>query len=216
MRARTLILVFLAIILAGGTAFLARNFLARERETIVQEQAPLKVQAPAKSVLVAKVDLKRGQILRPEDTVWQIWPEGGLDRNYIVLGGPPVPARTPESFAGYVVRNPITGQGSKDPKLDEWSTDDLGRLPGLKFQRTLWVCDIAGGPQHYAATNPGSTPLGLEEAHRELKISPAEFDEVAAELGRTLDFFKVPEREKEEVLAAFAAHKGEVTEGYSQ
>ena len=63
MRARTLILVFLAIILAGGTAFLARNFLARERETIVQEQAPLKVQAPAKSVLVAKVDLKRGQIL---------------------------------------------------------------------------------------------------------------------------------------------------------
>ena len=46
----------------------------------------------------------------------------------------------------------------------------------------------------------GSTQLGLEEAHRELKISPAEFDEVAAELGRTLDFFEVPEREKEEVL----------------
>ncbi len=108
MRARTLILVFLAIILAGGTALLARNFLARERETIVQEQAPLKVQTPAKSVLVAKADVKRGQILRPEDTVWQVWPEGGLDRNYIVLGGPPVPARTPESFAGYVARNPIT------------------------------------------------------------------------------------------------------------
>jgi hemoglobin len=49
----------------------------------------------------------------------------------------------------------------------------------------------------YAATTPRSTPLGLEEAHRRLKISPAEFDEVAAELGRTLDFFKVPEREKE-------------------
>jgi hemoglobin len=39
--------------------------------------------------------------------------------------------------------------------------------------------------------------------------------EVAAELGRTLDFFKVPEREKKEVLGAFAAHKDEVTEGYS-
>jgi len=36
---------------------------------------------------------------------------------------------------------------------------------------------------------------------------------VAAELGRTLDFFKVPPTEKSEVLAAFAAHKGEVTEG---
>jgi hemoglobin len=56
----------------------------------------------------------------------------------------------------------------------------------------------------------------LEQAHRELKISPAEFNEVAAELGRTLDFFEVPGREKEEVLAAFAAHKGEVTEGFSQ
>jgi truncated hemoglobin YjbI len=52
------------------------------------------------------------------------------------------------------------------------------------------------------------------EAHRDLRISPKEFDEVAAELGRTLDFFKVPKREKTEVLAAFAAHKGEVTAGY--
>ena len=68
--------------------------------------------------------------------------------------------------------------------------------------RTLWVCEVAGGPQHYAATKAGSTSLGLEEAHRDLRISPPEFDEVAAELGRTLDFFKVPEQEKEEVLAA--------------
>jgi hemoglobin len=81
--------------------------------------------------------------------------------------------------------------------------------------RTLWVCNVAGGPFQYTATKPGSTVVGLEEAHRKLKISPAQFDEVAAELGRTLDFFKVPDREKNEVLAAFAAHKGEVTEGYS-
>ena len=80
--------------------------------------------------------------------------------------------------------------------------------------RTLWVCNAAGGPFQYTATKPGSTPLGLEEAHRELKISPAEFDEVAAELGPTLDFFKVPAQEKKEVLAAFAAHKAEVTAGY--
>jgi hemoglobin len=55
-----------------------------------------------------------------------------------------------------------------------------------------------------------------KQAHRELKISPAIFDEVAAELARSLDHFKVPEPEKGEVLAAFAAHKGEVTEGYSE
>ena len=134
---------------------------------------------------------------------------------YDRLGGAFAIAAVIDHFSDAVVRNPIAGQGSNDPELDEWSRNDLGRLPGLKFMRTLWVCDIAGGPQVHAATKPGKTNLGLEEAHRELKISPAEFDEVAAELARTLDFFKVPEREKSEVLAAFAAHKGEVTEGFS-
>lgn len=80
--------------------------------------------------------------------------------------------------------------------------------------RTLWVCAAAGGPSPYTPTRAGKTKLGLEEAHRDLRISPDEFDEVAAEFGRTLDFAKVPRREKEEVLAAFAAHKNEVTAGY--
>jgi hemoglobin len=135
---------------------------------------------------------------------------------YERLGGAFAIAAVVDHFSEAVVRNPIVGQRSENAALREWHTDNLGRLPGLKFMRTLWVCNVAGGPQQYAATKPGGTPLGLDEAHRELKISPAEFDEVAAELGRTLDFFKVPEREKEEVLAAFAAHKGEVTEGYSE
>jgi hemoglobin len=135
---------------------------------------------------------------------------------YERLGGAFAIAAVVDHFSEAVVQNPIVGQKSENPDLREWHTNSLARLPGLKFMRTLWVCNVAGGPQQYAATKPGSTPLGLEEAHRELKISPAEFDEVAAELGRTLDFFKVPEREKEEVLAAFAAHKGEVTEGSSQ
>ncbi len=135
---------------------------------------------------------------------------------YERLGGAFAIAAVVDHFSDALVHNPIVGQNSQNPDLREWHTDNLGRLPGLKFMRTLWVCNVAGGPQEYAGTKPGSTPLGLEEAHRELKISPTQFDEVAAELGRTLDFFKVPKREKEEVLAAFAAHKGEVTEGYSQ
>ena len=133
---------------------------------------------------------------------------------YERLGGAFAIAAVVDHFSEAVVQNPIVGQKSENPALREWHTNNLGRLPGLKFMRTLWVCNVAGGPQHYAATKPGGTPLGLEEAHRALKISPAEFDEVAAELGRTLDFFKVPEPEKEEVLAAFAAHKDEVTQGY--
>jgi hemoglobin len=132
---------------------------------------------------------------------------------YERLGGAFAIAAVVDRFSDALIHNPIVGQESENPALREWHTNNLGRLPGLKFMRTLWVCDVAGGPQHYAATVPGSTPLSLEEAHRELKITPAEFDEVAAELARTLDSFDVPEREKEEVLAAFAAHKDEVTEG---
>ena len=141
----------------------------------------------------------------------QTVPEKSL---YERLGGVFAIAAVVEHFSDAVVKNPIVGQKSKNPQLREWHTKNLGRLPGLKFMRTLWVCNISGGPFQYTATRPGQTQLGLEEAHRNLRISPAEFDEVAAELGRTLDFAKVPKREKSEVLAAFAAHKDEVTAGY--
>jgi hemoglobin len=133
---------------------------------------------------------------------------------YDRLGGVFAIAAVVDQFSDALISNPIVGQNSENPALREWHTNNLGRLPGLKFMRTLWVCDISGGPQTYAATEPGRTTLGLEEAHRDLKISPDEFDEVAAELARTLDKFQVPDQEKEQVLGAFAAHKDEVTEGY--
>src|SRR4029450_9261639 len=132
---------------------------------------------------------------------------------YERLGGVFAVAAVVDHFSDAVVQNPIVGKTSKNEALRQWHTKNLGRLPGLKFMRTLWVCAAAGGPFSYTATRAGKTNLGLEEAHRDLRISPDEFDEVAAELGRTLDFAKVPQREKAEVLAAFAAHKNEVTAG---
>ena len=132
---------------------------------------------------------------------------------YDRLGGVFAIAAVVDHFSDAVVKNPVVGQNSQNPQLREWHTKNLERLPGLKFMRTLWVCNAAGGPFQFKATKPGKTPLGLEEAHRDLKITPAEFDEVAAELGRTLDFAKVPQKEKDEVLKAFAAHKNEVTAG---
>ncbi|MES2147339.1 MAG: group 1 truncated hemoglobin [Pseudomonadota bacterium] len=134
---------------------------------------------------------------------------------YDRLGGVFAIAAVVDHFSDSVVHNPVVGQHSDNPALRDWHTNNLERLPGLKFMRTLWVCNVAGGPFEYAATRPGSTALGLEAAHRQLKISPAQFDEVAAELGRTLAVFKVPEPETAEVLAAFAAHKDEVTAGDS-
>jgi len=132
---------------------------------------------------------------------------------YDRVGGVFAIAAVIDRFSDSLIRNPMVGEQSENPQLREWSTQSIGRLPGLKFMRTLWVCAVAGGPFEYSPTHPGSTLLGLEEAHRRLRITPQEFDEVAAELARTLDEFNVPEQEKGEVLGAFAAHKGEVTEG---
>ena len=161
--------------------------------------------------LLAGTDRADAQAKPTAPEAKQATPEKSL---YERLGGVFAIAAVVDLFSDAVVKNPIVGQKSKNPQLQEWHTKNLARLPGLKFMRTLWVCNISGGPYQFAATKPGTTPLGLEEAHRNLRISPAEFDEVAAELGRTLDVVKVAKREKGEVLAAFAAHKDEVTAGY--
>ena len=132
---------------------------------------------------------------------------------YDRLGGVFAIAAVVNHFSDAIIKNPKVGERSDNPQLREWSTKSIGRLAGLKFMRTLWLCNVAGGPFEYSPTVPGHDLLGLEEAHRRLQITPNEFDEVAAELARSLDAFNVPASEKGEVLAAFAAHKGEVTEG---
>ncbi len=133
---------------------------------------------------------------------------------YERLGGVFAISAVVDRFSDALVQNPIVGKTSQNPALREWHTKSLERLPGLKFMRTLWVCEVTGGPFKFSPTKPGKTHLGLEEAHRDLKISSEEFDEVAAELGRSLGFAKVPAAEKGEVLAAFAAHKDEVIAGH--
>jgi pilus assembly protein CpaB len=113
MRLRTVLLLFVAIVLAGGTAVLARAWLAAQRAAEIAEASPLALPTPDKSVLVARVGMQRGQILKPDDLIWQIWPEGVLDKNYVVLG-----TRTPESFAGAVARNPVSaGEPITDAKI---------------------------------------------------------------------------------------------------
>lgn len=133
---------------------------------------------------------------------------------YERLGGVFAIAAVVNRFSDEVVKNSVAGQGSKNPALKEWHTKKLDRLPGLKWMRTLWVCAVAGGPFQYSGTKPGQTPMGLEKAHFDLHISPEEFDAVAAELSKALDYYSVPQKEKNEVLAAFAAHKNEVNAGY--
>jgi hemoglobin len=124
---------------------------------------------------------------------------------YERLGGVYAIAAVVDHFSDQLLKNRKVV--NSNPELKEWHKETYHeRLPGLKFLRTLWVCSVAGGPFQYTAH-------ALRDAHFEFHIPPEVFDEVAAELGRTLDHFKVPQREKDETLAAFNAQKPDVTAG---
>jgi hemoglobin len=117
---------------------------------------------------------------------------------YERIGGVNAIAMVVDRFSDEVVKNPKL---NVNPALREWN--ESGQLPGLKFMRTLWLCQAAGGPFDYTGKEMG-------EAHKGLHITSDEFDEVGAEIARALDHFNVPEREKQEVSAAIVARKDEV------
>ena len=119
---------------------------------------------------------------------------------YERLGGVNAIAMVVERFSDKIVENPKL---NVNPNLKEWNTK--GQLEGLKFMRTLWICQVTGGPFHY-------TGKELHEAHKDLHITSDEFDEVGVDIGRALDHFGVPEHEQQELLAAVVAHKAEVVE----
>lgn len=101
MRARTLILFLVAIMLAGGTAMLVRSWLAQRAEQA--EAAPIAPPPPPpKSILVATGEISRGQIIKPGDLTWQRWSEGPIHRAYIQEGN-----KTIEAFSGWVARVPF-------------------------------------------------------------------------------------------------------------
>lgn len=117
---------------------------------------------------------------------------------YERIGGANAIAMVVDRFSDEIVKNPKL---NVNPALKEWNT--TGQLPGLKFMRTLWICHETGGPFQY-------TGMDMHEAHKNLRLTSDEFDEVGAEIAKALDHFKVPQREKQEVLAAIVARKIEV------
>jgi hemoglobin len=124
---------------------------------------------------------------------------------YERLGGAYAISAVVDYFSDQLVeQDTIEGE---NPNIKDWNENKAAaRLPGLKFLRTLWVCAIAGGPFEY-------TGLPLDDAHFDLQLSSSDFDQVSAVLADALEHFNVPPREQEEVLAAFEAHKPQVTAG---
>ena len=101
MNVRTIVFVLAALLIAGGTAFVARGLLTQKAApTVVQQETA------GKKVLVAKANLPAGTLIKEEDVEWQKWPEDGINAAYLVEGQADV-----GSVAGAVVRRGIAAGG---------------------------------------------------------------------------------------------------------
>ena len=78
-------------------------------------------------------------------------------------------------------------------------------IPRLKTMLVDQICEASGGPCTYT----GKTML---EAHRGMKVTDAEFTALVEDLVRSLDKFKVPGREQQELLAALGGMKGQIVD----
>ncbi len=127
MRGRTVILFLIALLLAGGTAILLRSWLAQRA---VQAAVPPPA-AAQESILVARVPITLGQILKPTDIGWQPWPDKSINRAYILAGTEPA-----KTFAGWVAREPFAA-GEPIIRVKIVSPGDRGFLaavlrPGMR------------------------------------------------------------------------------------
>lgn len=125
---------------------------------------------------------------------------------YDRIGGVYVISAIVDRFSDLLMESPITGKKSSNLALANWTQNQApSRIPGLKFMRTLWICDVAGGPYRYHASNRRG--MCLREVHAQFNISPEEFDEATRIFTRVLNEFNVPAAEKEEMIAILPWHK---------
>ena len=76
-------------------------------------------------------------------------------------------------------------------------------IPRLKTMLGNQICEASGGPCKY-------TGRSMRDAHAGMNISDAEFGALVEDLVKSLDKFKVPAKEKNELLGALGGMKGDI------
>ncbi len=79
------------------------------------------------------------------------------------------------------------------------------RVPkaGLKFHVTTLVCQVTGGPCKYVGRD-------MKTSHAHLNITEKEWDAMVADFRATLNSFKVPPAEQEELVAIVGTTKAQI------
>jgi len=78
-------------------------------------------------------------------------------------------------------------------------------IPRLKMLLVEQICQASGGPCTY-------TGRDMKTTHAGMRITSEEFDALVGDLVATLSQFKVPEREKKELLGALGPMKKDIVE----
>lgn len=113
---------------------------------------------------------------------------------YERLGGKPAITAVVEDFVGRVATdNRINGK---------FATTDIPRLKTLLVEQ---ICQASGGPCTY-------TGRSMKATHAGMGVTNADFDALVGDLVATLNKFKVPEREKNELLSALGSMKKDIVE----
>ena len=100
MPLRSILLIGLAVIMAGATAMLARSLLSEPAQS-TQAPAPV-AEKTALRILVAATALPVGKLVAREDIAWQSWPDDRIHDSYLVEG-----KSNPDALVGHVVRYAI-------------------------------------------------------------------------------------------------------------
>src|SRR5215813_5603597 len=79
------------------------------------------------------------------------------------------------------------------------------RVPkaGLKFHVTALVCGVTGGPCKYSGRS-------MKDAHAHLNINEAQWQAMVTDFRKTLDKFRVPSKEQEELIAIVGSTKKDI------
>jgi pilus assembly protein CpaB len=102
MDAKKVILLIVALIVAGGTAFMAKTMFSSAAAPQVQAAAiPQKLEGP--EILVATRALPVGTIIEADSFRYQPWPKDLVENAYYLKG-----EADPTSLTGTVVRSPVT------------------------------------------------------------------------------------------------------------
>jgi len=122
---------------------------------------------------------------------------------YDRLGGEPAVTAVVDDFVNRAAADPKVNFTRKGTDKEWAATPE--NVAKLKMHLTQFVAQAAGGPQKYQGK-------AMKPLHAGMKITEAEFNAIAADLVASLDKFKVPQKEKDELMAVVGSTKGDIVE----